>query len=103
MELDLALPVLKEPVDTLREGLRAGGFRAEAAAPHPVQAFQATVCAWRRVGFDWLAFVVGGCVCVVDNWWCVWGEGGGAGVHAGCLSRPNSEAPTGHRHYAPSI
>ncbi len=59
MELDLALPVLKEPVDTLREGLRAGGFRAEAAAPHPVQAFQATV---RRRGGRGLRVCVGGWV-----------------------------------------
>ncbi len=41
-ELDLALPVLKEPVDQMREGLKAGGFQSEASAPHPVQAFQAT-------------------------------------------------------------
>lgn len=57
MELDLALPVLKEPVDTLREGLRAGGFSAEAAAPHPVQAFQATVRSVRytkQTNRDWV-------------------------------------------------
>lgn len=42
-EMDLALPVLKEPVDQMREGLKAGGFQSEATAPHPVQAFQATV------------------------------------------------------------
>ncbi|GAB5032192.1 proteasome maturation factor ump1 [Nannochloropsis oceanica] len=41
-EMDLALPVLKEPVDQMREGIKAGGFQSEATAPHPVQAFQAT-------------------------------------------------------------
>jgi hypothetical protein len=51
-EMDLALPMLKEPVDQMREGLKAGGFQSEAAAPHPVQAFQATVrlYAFRGVG-----------------------------------------------------
>lgn len=47
-EMDLALPVLKEPVDQMREGLKAGGFQSEATAPHPVQAFQATVRLCRR-------------------------------------------------------
>jgi hypothetical protein len=60
MELDLALPVLKEPVDTLRQGLRAGGFRAEAAAPHPVQAFQATV---RVVGVRMVGWGAGSSLC----------------------------------------
>jgi hypothetical protein len=59
MELDLALPVLKEPVDTLREGLRAGGFSAEAAAPHPVQAFQATVRIYTiKKGGRWLGVLM---------------------------------------------
>lgn len=55
-ELDLALPVLKEPVDQMREGLKAGGFRSEAVAPHPVQAFQAKVRAIRE-----FAIILPGC------------------------------------------
>lgn len=41
MEPDPCLPVLREPVDVLREGFKS--LAIEAAAPHPIQAFQTVV------------------------------------------------------------
>ena len=42
MEAELALPMLKEPQNVLKTGL-GHSLASEASAPHPVQAFQATV------------------------------------------------------------
>ena len=39
--LGASIPHLKEPVDVLREGPKS--LATDAQAPHPVQAFQATV------------------------------------------------------------
>ena len=44
-EMEMNLPMLREPVDTLRSGL-GKALATEAAAPHPVQAFQVTVSLW---------------------------------------------------------
>lgn len=41
MDMDACLPVIREPVDALRDGFKS--LAIEAAAPHPVQAFQSMV------------------------------------------------------------
>ena len=42
MEMELTLPIFKEPIQPLHQGLNRK-LATEAAAPHPVQAFQVTV------------------------------------------------------------